>query len=80
MSTQVVNVVVAGLGGRPITRKSLRQVFDKATYDELPALTFLDLDWSIVNKQLARERATRRSGPTAENILRDVGDHVAQHS
>jgi len=72
--------VVAGLGGRPITRKSLREVFNKATFDELPALTFLDLDWAIVNKQLARERAKRRSGPTAENILRDVGDHVAQHS
>jgi len=72
--------VIAGLGGRPITRQSLHDVFDKATRDELPALTFLDLDWNIVNKQLERERATRRSGPTAENILRDVGDHVAQHS
>ena len=72
--------IVAGLGGRPITRKSLHEVFAKATFDELPALTFLDLDWAIVNKQLARERAKRRSGPTAENILRDVGDSVAQHS
>ena len=71
--------VVAGLGGRPITRKSLHEVFEKATRDDLPALTFLDLDWTIVNKQLERERATRRSGPTAENILRDVGDHVGQY-
>ena len=71
--------VVAGLGGRPITRKSLHEVFEKATRDDLPALTFLDLDWAIVNKQLERERATRRSGPTAENILRDVGDHVGQY-
>ena len=72
--------VVAGLGGRPITRKSLHEVFEKATRDDLPALTFLDLDWAIVNKQLERERATRRSGPTAENILRDVGDHVGQYA
>ena len=72
--------VVAGLGGRPITRKSLHEVFEKATRDDLPALTFLDLDWTIVNKQLERERATRRSGPTAENILRDVGDHVGQYA
>ena len=72
--------VVAGLGGRPITRKSLHEVFEKATRDDLPALTFLDLDWAIVNKQLERERAKRRSGPTAENILRDVGDHVGQYA
>ena len=72
--------VVAGLGCRPITRKSLHEVFEKATRDDLPALTFLDLDWAIVNKQLERERAKRRSGPTAENILRDVGDHVGQYA
>ena len=64
--------VVAGLGGRPVTRKSLQDVFEKAGRDELPPLTFLDLDWNIVNKQLEREKQKRRSGPTAENILRDV--------
>ncbi len=73
--------VVAGLGGRPITKKSLHDVFAKALKDELPPLTFLDLDWNVVNKQLERERQRRRSGPAAENILRDVGSsHVAQHS
>ena len=73
--------VIAGLGGRPILKKSLRAIFDKALGDELPPLTFLDLDWNIVNKQLERERQKRRSGPVAENILRDVGSsHVAQHS
>ncbi|WP_263768369.1 pyruvate ferredoxin oxidoreductase [Propionivibrio soli] len=72
--------VVAGLGGRPITKKSLHELFEKALRDDLPALTFLDLDWDIVNKQLERERKKRRSGPAAENILRDVGSHVAQHS
>ncbi len=73
--------VIAGLGGRPILKKSLRAIFDKALGDELPPLTFLDLDWNIVNKQLERERQKRRSGPAAENILRDIGSsHVAQHS
>ena len=73
--------VVAGLGGRPITKKSLHDVFAKGLGDELPPLTFLDLDWNVVNKQLERERQRRRSGPAAENILRDVGSsHVAQHS
>ncbi|WP_291995660.1 transketolase C-terminal domain-containing protein [Candidatus Accumulibacter sp. ACC003] len=65
--------VVAGLGGRAITMKSLHALFGKAVRDELERLTFLDLDWDVVNKQLERERTTRRSGPAAESMLRDVG-------
>ena len=65
--------VVAGLGGRAITRKSLHKLFREAEQDALEPLTFLDLDWDVVNKQLARERAVRRSGPAAESILRDIG-------
>jgi pyruvate ferredoxin oxidoreductase alpha subunit len=65
--------VVAGLGGRAITRKSLHKLFREAEQDALKPLTFLDLDWDVVNKQLARERAVRRSGPAAENMLRDIG-------
>ncbi len=65
--------VVAGLGGRAITRKSLHKLFREAEQDALPALTFLDLDWEVVNKQLTRERVMRRSGPAAENMLRDIG-------
>jgi len=65
--------VVAGLGGRAITRKSLHKLFREAEQDALQPLTFLDLDWDVVNKQLARERAVRRSGPAAENMLRDIG-------
>ncbi|MBE2257603.1 MAG: pyruvate ferredoxin oxidoreductase [Candidatus Accumulibacter sp.] len=67
------HTVVAGLGGRAITMKSLRALFAKATRGELEHLTFLDLDWDVVNKQLERERTTRRSGPAAESMLRDVG-------
>jgi pyruvate ferredoxin oxidoreductase alpha subunit len=70
--------VVAGLGGRPITKKSLHEMLDKAGRDELSGLTFLDLDWKVVNKELERERQKRRSGPIAENILRDV-NNVAAH-
>ena len=65
--------VIAGLGGRPITRKSLRKLFREAERDELQPLTFLDLDWSIVNRVLEREKRERRSGPIAETVLRDVG-------
>ena len=72
--------VVAGLGGRPILKTSLHQVFEKAGRDDLERLTFLDLDWNVVNKQLERERQMRRSGPTAENILRDVKTTAAYTS
>jgi pyruvate ferredoxin oxidoreductase alpha subunit len=41
--------------------------------DDLGSLTFLDLDWKLVQRQLDREAAVRRSGPIAENLLRDLG-------
>ncbi len=65
--------VVAGLGGRAITRRSLHKLFREAQQDLLKPLTFLDLDWNVVNKQLAREQEKRRSGPAAEAMLRDIG-------
>jgi pyruvate ferredoxin oxidoreductase alpha subunit len=65
--------VVAGLGGRAITKASLVRTLRDAIADKLQPLTFMDLDWRIVNRQLEREAATRRSGPIAENLLRDVG-------
>ncbi len=65
--------VIAGLGGRSITKASLIRTFAEAIAGTLQPLTFMDLDWRIVNRQLEREAAMRRSGPIAENLLRDVG-------
>jgi pyruvate ferredoxin oxidoreductase alpha subunit len=65
--------VVAGLGGRAITRGSLRRTLRDAIADRLEPLTFMDLDTGIVQRQLQREAQMRRSGPIAENLLRDVG-------
>jgi pyruvate ferredoxin oxidoreductase alpha subunit len=65
--------VVAGLGGRAITKASLGRMLREALTDKLPQLSFLDLDWGIVNRQLEREARMRRSGPIAENLLRDLG-------
>lgn len=65
--------VVAGLGGRPITEASLDAMLDDAVADRLDDLTFLDLDHELVDAELAREREIRRSGPIAENLIRDVG-------
>ncbi|HSH07065.1 MAG TPA: transketolase C-terminal domain-containing protein [Burkholderiales bacterium] len=72
-SPQAVRTVIAGLGGRPITRASLERSFTQALDGSLEALTFLDLDRGLVDRALARERELRRSGPIAENILRDLG-------
>jgi len=69
--------VIAGLGGRPITKASLRTLFQQAAADELEPLTFLDMDWDIVNRELARMASSRQSGPHAENMLRDSGPVAA---
>ena len=63
-----VHTVIAGLGGRPITRSSLQTIFSATNLD---ATTFLDLDRPLVEKVLAREKDLRRSGPRAEQILRE---------
>jgi pyruvate ferredoxin oxidoreductase alpha subunit len=66
------HTVIAGLGGRSITRASLVDLMRRAARDELPLLSFLDLRWDVVERELERERVQRRAGPTAENILRDI--------
>jgi pyruvate ferredoxin oxidoreductase alpha subunit len=65
--------VIAGLGGRSITRASLRKLFESAVREELETVTFLDLNTSVVERELVRERLQRRSGPTAESVLRQLG-------
>jgi pyruvate ferredoxin oxidoreductase alpha subunit len=70
---QPVYTVIAGLGGRPITKDSLRRLFRDAGAGRLHQLTFLDLDVGLVERELQRTRDSRRSGPHAENMIRDVG-------
>lgn len=67
--------VIAGLGGRAVTRTSLRAVFEKAAAGELPDDTvFLDLDEELVNRQQVREARARHTGPVAEALNRDVAE------
>ena len=65
--------VAAGLGGRPITKASLHGMIDDVLAGTLEHFSFLDLDKELVEKELERERNARRSGPIAENLIRDVG-------
>ena len=64
--------VIAGLGGRPIPKRSLTDLFARAIKDDLEPLTFLDLKWDVVKREIARGQQQRRAGPIAENILRDL--------
>ncbi|HSG92020.1 MAG TPA: transketolase C-terminal domain-containing protein, partial [Pseudomonadales bacterium] len=68
-----VHTVIAGLGGRAITRESLRKLLEAGMAGGLERITFLDLDQEMVDRALERERSTRRSGPIAEALLRDIG-------
>jgi pyruvate ferredoxin oxidoreductase alpha subunit len=68
-----VHTAIAGLGGRPIFKESLRTLFLKAHADALPGTTFVDLDEGLIDTELARMLADRRSGPHAENMLRELG-------
>jgi pyruvate ferredoxin oxidoreductase alpha subunit len=67
--------VVAGLGGRPVTRESLRGLFAEAIDDRLETgkLHFLDLEHERVERELERLRHGERPGPHAENMIRDLG-------
>ena len=67
--------VVAGLGGRPITRASLRRLLDDVLGGSLDSrkLHFLDLDNGLVQRELARSRRGVRPGPHAEHMLLDIG-------
>ncbi len=65
--------VIAGLGGRAITGPSLQRLFADAVADRLEPLSFLDMDWGRVEAELQRMADGGRSGPHAENILREVG-------
>ncbi len=70
-----VTDVVAGLGGRPITKDSLHALFEDVFADRLEPdrLHFLDLKIDVVERELERMRGGGRPGPHAENIVRDLG-------
>ncbi len=75
-----LHTVIAGLGGRPITKASLRTLFADAAAGVLEPLRFLDLNTGLVERELRRVRSGPRSGPTAENLLRDLDAGAAAPS
>ncbi|MEI2700966.1 MAG: hypothetical protein V9E83_01025 [Baekduia sp.] len=70
-----VPTVVAGLGGRPVTKASLHAMLDVAEDDryEHQQLTFLDLDTELIAPELDRIARDAASGSGAERLLREIG-------
>ena len=69
-----VSTVVAGLGGRAVTRAALRRLVADAMSGWLgERLVFLDLRDDLVEQQIDRMRQRRASGPQALGLLRDAG-------
>ena len=49
--------LIAGLGGRPITKQALRNYFEAAIEGSVEELTFLDLDKDLADSELEKERS-----------------------
>ena len=66
--------------GRAVTRRSLESMLADVRAGRLEPgrLHFLDLDTHLVERELQRLQERRRSGPHAENILRDLGAVAAR--
>ena len=80
------HTVIAGLGGRAITRRSLHRMIDQLLAGSLGELHFLDLDLDVVERELGRSGiglagprtpGGPRPGPHAEAILRELGSVAA---
>lgn len=69
----IVETVIAGLGGRAVPKASIIRTVKSACTEGLEEPHFLDLNWEVINQELTRQQTRRRSGPTPENILREVG-------
>jgi pyruvate ferredoxin oxidoreductase alpha subunit len=77
-SQQRGTTAIAGLGGRAITKASLLQLFGLVVEDMAEPLHFLDLNLDIVKAEIERTNLSRRSGPIAENLLKEVGAIAAR--
>jgi pyruvate ferredoxin oxidoreductase alpha subunit len=69
----LVDTVIAGLGGRAISKAVVIDTVKAACLEGLEEPHFLDLNWKAINRELTRQAEQRRSGPTPENLLREMG-------
>jgi pyruvate ferredoxin oxidoreductase alpha subunit len=76
--TVPIHTVVAGLGGRPVWAASLRKLFVEAHAGVLADTVFCDLNTGLVEAEIERMALRRRSGPPAENVLRDLATQAGR--
>ena len=69
----LVDTVIAGLGGRAISKAAIIDTVKAACLEGLEEPHFLDLNWEAINRELTRQAQQRRSGPMPENLLREIG-------
>ena len=67
-----VHTVIAGLGGRSISKSSLKQMVHDGRAERLREPHFLDLNRTVIDNELARRREQRRAGPVAEHVIRAI--------
>ena len=72
--------LIAGLGGRDITQASLHDYLDKVKAGEMKYFKFLDLNRELVDRELARENESRRSGSIGDNMIKDITAMVTQEA
>jgi len=68
-----VSTVVAGLGGRAVTKASVQAMLTAAQDGRLSDVSFLDLRTDLVERELGRRDDVHRTGPRASQLLRETG-------
>ena len=69
---------IVGLGGRPVTKASLRRLFAQAQAQPWEGPHFLDLNERVVGRELHRRSKTRRVGGSAEGVLKTLAEETAR--
>jgi pyruvate ferredoxin oxidoreductase alpha subunit len=63
---------IVGLGGRPVPKASLHRLFRQAAIQPWEGPHFLDLNEGVAAREIHRRGKTRRAGPAAEGVLKQV--------
>ena len=72
-ASATVSTVVAGLGGRAVTKVSVQTMLAQAGEGRLAELSFLDLRTDLIDRELGRRDDVHRTGPHAAHLLRETG-------
>jgi pyruvate ferredoxin oxidoreductase alpha subunit len=64
--------IIAGLGGRAITKASLRRLFENVEAGAIEPLSFLDLNLALIQKHADRQYRHDHNGAEADNSFVDI--------